>query len=105
MPFYIDDWLTSVAVDGFTLEQRGAYLELLLRQWSAPTGTLPNDDRTLAQLSRLGRRWAKVGRPIIARCFVEQDGGLVNPRCRELWEAARRRSSTAKKSARLRWED
>jgi uncharacterized protein YdaU (DUF1376 family) len=104
MPFYVDDWLTSDAVDAFTLEQQGAYLRLLLRQWTAKNGMLPNDDSELARISRLGKRWAKWGRPILARCFVELREGLVNPRCRAEWERARRRSTKAAESAHKRWE-
>ena len=104
MPFYVDDWLLSDAIDGFTLEQQGAYLRLLLRQWKSRTGMLPQDDRSLAEMSRLGERWKKVGRPIVARCFVKRGDGLVNLRCRELWEAARRKSGLARDAATKRWE-
>ena len=104
MPLYVDDWLTSEAVSDFTLEQRGAYLELLLRQWKSPDGMLPKDERSLARMSGLGRQWRKLGRPIIARCFVKRRDGLVNPRCRAEWERARDRSVQATDAARKRWE-
>ena len=102
-PFYVDDWLSSDTVEAFTLEQQGAYLLLLLRQWKAEEGVLPKDEAKLARWSRLGARWPKVGRPIVARCFVERRGTLVNLRLRELWEAARTRSSKARGAAKLRW--
>lgn len=104
MPFYVDDWLSSDSVDSFTLEQQAAYLLLLLRQWKAKDGMLPNDERTLARWTRLGARWPKVGRPIVARCFVERRGALVNVRLRELWEAARRKSGKAARAADSRWD-
>lgn len=104
MPFYVDDWLSSDAVDSFNLEQQAAYLLLLLRQWKAKDGMLPKDEPTLARWSRLGPRWPKLGRPIVARCFVERRDGLVNLRCRALWEAAREKSAQARDAAQKRWE-
>ena len=103
MPFYVDDWLSSDAVEAFTLEQQGAYIRLLARQWKAHDGLLPKDEATLARWSGLGTRWKKLGRPIIGRCFVEKGGGWVNPRCRELWEYTRAKSAKARQSAESRW--
>jgi uncharacterized protein YdaU (DUF1376 family) len=103
-PLYVDDWLASDAVDAFTLEQQGAYLRLLLRQFTAADGTLPRDARELARISKLGDRWRKVGAPIIARCFVEHGEGLVNLRCRAEWERARDKSAKAAKAGRKRWK-
>jgi uncharacterized protein YdaU (DUF1376 family) len=103
MPFYVDDWLSSDTVESFTLEQQGAYLLLLLRQWKAKDGYLPKDETTLARWSRLGARWRKVGRPILDQCFVERAGGYVNLRCRRLWEEVKDKSASAKRAAELRW--
>lgn len=104
MPLFVDDWLTSDAVDGFTLAQEAAYMRLLLRQWKAPNGMLPKNETELARMSRLGEQWKKLGRPIIARCFVKRGDGLVNLRCRTEWERARARSSQAAEAARKRWK-
>jgi uncharacterized protein YdaU (DUF1376 family) len=105
MPFYVDDWLSSDKVESFTLEQQGAYLRLLLRQWKSKTGVLPADETTLAKWSGLGAKFPKLGRPIIEQCFVRSNGGLVNERCRVLWERARERASKASAAARMRWDD
>lgn len=104
MPFFVDDWLSSDTVEGFTLEQQGAYLLLLARQWKAHDGYLPKDEATLARWSRLGVRWRKVGRPILARCFVERAGGLVNVRLRRLWEMTKDKTTKARQSADVRWD-
>ena len=104
MPFYVDDWLSSDTVESFTLEQQGAYILLLARQWKAPDGKLPKDEKLLARWSRLGARWRTVGRPIIRKCFVERGDGLVNPRCRALWETLKQKSRKAKDAAEIRWE-
>lgn len=103
MPFYVDDWLSSDTIAGFTLEQEAAYMRLLFRQWKAPDGQLPKDEMLLAGYTRLGPRWRKVGRPIIQRCFVERAGGLVNLRLREIWLHVRARSKQASAAASARW--
>lgn len=102
-PFFVDAWLSSAAIESFTLEQEGAYLRLLLRQWTAPDGYLPKDEATLAQLSRLGARWRKVGRPILRKCFVKRAGGYLNLRLRRHWEEVRDKSAQAKRAAAFRW--
>ena len=103
LPLFVDDWLTSDAIDGFTVEQEGAYLRLLLRQWKSKTGMLPRDERELARISRLGERWRELGKPIIDRCFVKRRFGLVNLRLRNEWERAEKRSAVNANAARKRW--
>lgn len=102
MPFFVDDWLSSDAVAQFTLEQQAAYINLLLRQWKAEDGILPNNRATLARWSGLGDRWGKLGPPIIRACFVERHGGLVNPKCRKLWEWTRDKSAQARAAVMIR---
>lgn len=104
LPLYVDDWLTSDAVDAFSLEQQAAYLRLLLRQWKSPDGMLPRDEPSLARLSQLGDRWRDLGRPIVARCFVARGGRLLNLRCHQLWKEARAKSASAKRAAQTRWK-
>lgn len=104
-PFYVDDWLSSDRIEAFTLEQEAAYLRLLIRQWKAPDGQLPKDEEVLARFSRLGAKWKKVGRPILAACFVERAGGWVNPRLRQIWLHVRERSAKARAAAEKRWDE
>lgn len=104
MPKYVDDWLSSATVASFTLEQEGAYDRLLMWEWKDPTCTLPNDETVLAQYSRLGSRWRRLGRPIVKACFVEEGGRLVNLKLRELWRAAMEKSRQAKDAANSRWD-
>ena len=40
LPLYVDDWFSSVRASVMNLAQRGAYLELLMRQWR--DGQIPN---------------------------------------------------------------
>lgn len=60
--FYPANWLESTAIDMMLPEQEGAFIHLLARAWrSHPPCSLPADDVALARLSRLGRRWKKLG--------------------------------------------
>ena len=79
---WVADWLSSEAVTMMTPEQEGGFFRLLLLSWRAdPPCTLPNDQRVLAKLSRLDRRWKKAG-PLIVEQFDEVENGtrLRNPR-------------------------
>jgi hypothetical protein len=60
---YAAEWLAGEATTLMTPEQESAFLRLLLHSWLS-TGipcSVPEDDKALAELSRLGRRWGKVG--------------------------------------------
>lgn len=103
MPKYVDDWLSSLSIACFTLEQEAAYDRLLMFQWKDPTCSLPKDESILASYSRLGARWKKVGRPIIARCFVEENGRWFNQRCRKEWLKAQEIAGKRKAAAEERW--
>jgi uncharacterized protein YdaU (DUF1376 family) len=103
-PKYVDDWLSSLTIAGLTLEQEGAYDRLLMHQWKSPDCSLPDSDQTLAQYSRLGARWRKVGRPIIDACFVAIEGGrLRNEKLYQLWLDAQDKSVKARAAADARW--
>lgn len=65
MPFYVGDFLAETT--RLDTEQKGAYLLLLLDLWK--NGSLPDDDATLARITRLPiDRW-KEHRPILANLF------------------------------------
>jgi uncharacterized protein YdaU (DUF1376 family) len=67
-------------------EQEGAFFRLLLVAWGKGIDepSLAADDATLAVLSRLGKRWPKLG-PLIREQFVERDGRLYNAKLSEVW--------------------
>jgi hypothetical protein len=52
--FYPDDWLSSPKISTMTPAEEGAYIRLLAYTWNDPDCTIPNDDASLAILSRLG---------------------------------------------------
>lgn len=82
-PFYPNDWLSSTAVAQMTLEEQGAYLNLLCHQWADPSCTLPMDPGILCYLSRLADRWAECGPKILRLCFTRRGSRIFNERLRD----------------------
>jgi uncharacterized protein YdaU (DUF1376 family) len=105
--FFVEDWLSSTAVDLMTADEERGFLRLLLHSWKTPDCGLPNDDRILAHLSKLGKLWhGKSGAAVRAE-FIERDGRLFNERLlreRQNQISKRRaRSSAGKAGAKARW--
>ena len=76
MTWWIDRWRQSTAVVDLSLEEQGAYRNLL----DAATlrgGALPADERILAKASGDALRW-KALRPIVMRHFVKGDDGCYH---------------------------
>lgn len=81
MPFLVNDWLSSTSIACMTPAEEGGFLRLLLHAWNDPDCTLPDDDRTLAALSRLGREWGKGSGQLIRAMFTpdpERPGRIFN---------------------------
>lgn len=96
-PMYSEKWLGSAAINQMLPEQEGAYCRLLNVMWlAAGDGEphLPTDDDALAQMSRLGKRWKKLG-PLIRAQFNERDGLLYNTRLSEVWREQQLRHAKA----------
>ncbi len=85
-PAYVDKWMSSKAINAMLPEQEGAFWRLLLCCWgngeSEPS--LPADDASLAQMSRLGSRWKKLG-GLVRDQFEERGGKLYNEKLSEVW--------------------
>jgi len=105
--FYVEDWLSSTAIDLMTAAEERGYLRLLLHAWKNPDCGLPNDDRVLAHLSKLERAWQTGSGAVIRAEFFEKDGRLFNARLvkeRENQKAVRQaRSGAGKAGAESRW--
>lgn len=108
---FASDWLGSTKRAVMSLEEQGAYMNLLAHQWGDDQCCLPDDDEVLAALSELRGRWVKGTTNPLRRCFPPhptKEGFVANPKLLELWankEEQRRRSSEGgKKSAQLRRE-
>lgn len=84
--FYPNDWLSSPHITLMSPAEEGAYIRLLCYAWADPDCSLPDDNETLARLSRLGEGWFKGGSTNIRKCFVphpEKPQRLVNLRLLE----------------------
>jgi len=85
--FFPSDWLGSNRRACMSLEQQGAYINLLARQWSEPTCSLPDDDKVLAALSEMKEGWLKGGSQLVRECFPPHPslrGQIANPKLLEL---------------------
>lgn len=107
---FVEAWINSVTIAGFTSEQEGVYLRLLIRQWMANDGFLPMNSDTLANWTRVKHhRWQKVGKPILDQCFERENGHYFNRKLREQWEEARAileaRQVGGRLGAKKRWDD
>lgn len=100
LPLYVRDFLTSTI--GWTAEERGHYLTLLMIQWDR--GALPPEAADLERLSPgVARCWS-----VLAGKFPAGDDGLLRNakleehRCRCV-EIREKRSQAAKSAASGRW--
>ncbi len=101
-PVFIADWLTSDAITLMLPEQEGAFFRLLLRAWGkgAVEPSIPADDASLATLSRLGKRWGKLG-GLVREQFTERDGRLYNAKLSEVWADQQQKHDSAVERGKL----
>lgn len=93
MPLYVGDYLRDTT--RLTTEQHGAYLLLIVDYWT--NAGLPDDDRVLAQITRLDlKRWKAV-RPILSAYFEIEGGAWVHKRIES--ELQKRRAFAEKQQA------
>jgi len=106
--FWAKEYLTNETLAMWPVERKGALLELRAHAWLAePPCTLPDDDRVLAKLSGLNRKWHRHSTEL-RKCFDSIDGDrLRDPYLTMLYEEmvsqAERRSNAGRKAAAARW--
>lgn len=89
MPFYVNDWLSSMTVTCMSLAEQGAYVRLLCHCWASQDASLPDDDTALAAVSGLVEGWLSGGSSKLRKCFVphpEKPGFLTNEKLYRLWQ-------------------
>ncbi len=92
--WWIDRWRKSTAFTDMTVEEQGAYRNLL-DEATLRNGLLPNDERVLAKACGDPRIWRRV-RMVVLRYFTVTPEGLRNDTLEEVLHQSRRR---AKKQA------
>jgi uncharacterized protein YdaU (DUF1376 family) len=71
--WWIDRWRKSSAYMDMTLEQQGAYRNLL-DEAQLRGGPLPNDERILAKACGDATAWRRLREPVMARFILTADG-------------------------------
>ena len=71
--WWIDRWRKSTAFTGMTLEEQGAYRNIL-DEAALRGGPIPNDENVLARACGDARRWKKVRPAVMARFTLSSDG-------------------------------
>jgi len=71
--WWIDRWRKSTAYTDMTVEERGAYRELLDELWLRG-GVIPSDERILARIVGDTEAWQRVRKAVLARFQVTPEG-------------------------------
>jgi uncharacterized protein YdaU (DUF1376 family) len=96
MPLYVADYLADAA--HLTTTQHGAYLLLIMNYWQRGC-PLPDDDRRLASIARLGLREWKRNRPALEEFFTLTHGAWVHSRIDHELARVSAKSLKSKKAA------
>jgi len=89
--WWIDRWRKSTAYTDMTLEQQGAYRNLL-DEGALRGGAIPNDEKVLAKASGDARRWKRLRGVVLARFELGEDGWHNHTLDTVLRESSRRRA-------------
>lgn len=92
--WWIDRWRKSTAYTDLTLEQQGAYRNLL-DEATLRGGPLPNDDRILAKASGDATKWRRL-RPVIMKRFILTEDGWRNDTLEAVLKESHRRAEKQK---------
>lgn len=88
--WWIDRWRKSTAYTDMTLEQQGAYRNLL-DEAALRGGPIPNDENVLAKACGDARRWKKL-RPVVIQRFTLKADGWHNETMDGVLAESRRRA-------------
>jgi hypothetical protein len=87
-PHKIDAWQGSATIQTFSDAAYRGYHNLIMAQFQAEDGMLPDDDRALAKESRLGERWPQYAEEIRAHLKTDVPGRVYSATQYELWKEA-----------------
>ena len=104
--WWIDRWQKSTAFKDMTLEEQGAYRNLLDELWLRD-GVLPDDERILARVCGDATAWPRVRVAVMAH-FEAVPGGWGHPTQLTVMKQARYlhgvRGAAGKAGAEARWQ-
>lgn len=101
MPLFGDAYLADTR--HLSLEEHGAYLQLLLIAWRSPDCTLPNDDKRLAMMLGISaKRWASI-RPQVMAFWSLSDAGWQQKRLTKERRWVAKKSEDNRSAAHTRW--
>lgn len=96
MPLFVADYLADTA--HLSAAQHGVYMLLLMNYWQRG-GPLPDDDRRLASIARVGpREWARM-KGVISEFFTVADGAWSHSRVQAELARVADKSLKSKKAA------
>lgn len=72
MPLWVNDFIGKT--QDLDAKETGAYMLLLMSMW-VRGGSLPNDQKKLQRIARVGREWPKVWAAISG--YFQEDGGTI----------------------------
>ena len=87
-PHKIDAWQGSATIQTFSDGAYRGYHNLIMAQFQAEDGMLPDDDRALAKESRLGPRWPEYAAEIRAHLETDVPGRIYSATQYALWQEA-----------------
>jgi uncharacterized protein YdaU (DUF1376 family) len=107
MPLFTDDWLGSTSILLMTPAEEAGYLRLLCHQWNAENCDLPDNDKELETLSRLGKAWRNGSGAKIRQNFLIKGDRIYNLRTLEIWQEQKdfrdKKAEAGRKGADARW--
>lgn len=97
--FYVDDFISDSAVDAMTNEELGMYVRLLCKAWKEdPAGTIPKDERILANWAKATATAWKKCREGVLRAFCLEDSRWHQKRMKLEWKKMLERREERKQS-------
>ena len=85
-PFYTNDWLSSgrvIMLMHTNPKAVAGYIFLLCEIWNSETLSIPNNNKKLQVLSRLGTKWNKCSEDVL-QFFYEENGQLFNEKMNKI---------------------
>lgn len=97
VPIFAKDWIVDTR--HLTLEQRGAYMDILLFSWVSPDCSCPDDDKEIARIlgCTVGRWKAKI-RPSIEPFFEIENGKWIQKTLKKVRKNVEKRVEISKQN-------